>query len=296
MDGIICINKEKGYTSFSVIRELRKLLNIKKIGHGGTLDPLATGVLPIFIGKATKAADMIINKDKIYVVDLKLGVSTDTQDITGNIISSQYSYIDFDQFKNVVFSFVGEYSQIPPMYSALKVNGKKLYELARDGKEVLRAHRDVKIYKIDILEFDKSNQIAKLNVNCSKGTYMRTLCDDIGKSLGVGATLTGLIRTKTGDFSIDNSFTLEQIKNMCNNDTIKSNMIPIESVFSKYPKICLDEIDTKKFLNGVKLDISKIEYINGIDLYSIYDNLNSFIGLAKIDWDKNQLKINKIFF
>ncbi len=295
MNGIICINKEKNYTSFSVIRELRKILNIKKIGHGGTLDPLATGVLPIFIGKATKAADMIINKDKIYIVDLKLGVSTDTQDITGNIIYSQDSYIDFDQFKKTVFNFVGEYSQIPPMYSALKVNGKKLYELARDGKEVFRVHRDVKIYKIDILNFDKSNQTAKLNVNCSKGTYMRTLCDDIGKSLGVGATLTGLIRTKTGDFSIDNSFTLEQIKNMSINDTIKYNMIPIESLFSKYPKIFLNEIDTKKFLNGVKLDISKIKYINGIDLYSVYDDLNNFIGLAKIDWDKNQLKINKIF-
>ena len=210
MNGIIIIDKETGFTSHDVVAKMRGICGQRKIGHTGTLDPLATGVLPVCLGSATKLCDMLADRDKEYETELLLGTETDTQDITGQILARYPVDISEDRVKDAVFSFAGEYLQVPPMYSALKVGGKKLYELARAGKEVERKARPVQIYELEILEYRLP--VVRMRVACSKGTYIRTLCADIGQKLGCGGTMQSLRRTRVGGFSLEDACTLGQLQ------------------------------------------------------------------------------------
>ena len=223
MNGIIIIDKPLGRTSHDMVYEMRKVTGIKKIGHTGTLDPMATGVLPVCIGSATKMADMLTLSDKSYIAELVLGRTTDTQDADGKVLTECEVNCSEEEIRCAVNSFVGEIEQVPPMYSAIKQNGKKLYELARQGIEVERKPRKVTINSIDILEI--SGERVKIDVSCSKGTYIRTLCEDIGKKLGAGAYMNTLRRTRTGQFTIEESHTLSEIKELKENGGIESIII-----------------------------------------------------------------------
>ena len=254
--GIINVYKEAGYTSFDVVAKLRGILHIKKIGHTGTLDPDATGVLPVCIGKATKVCDLLTNKDKTYTATLLMGKSTDTYDISGTVTKEIEVNVTEKEVRKVIDSFIGEIEQVPPMYSAIKVNGKKLYELAREGKVIERKPRKVTIYNIEVI--DISLPRVTMIINCSKGTYIRSLCNDIGEKLGCCGCMESLIRNKVGDFSIDDAIIIEEIQSACNENRIEELIYPIDYVFSSYPKGVIKEESEKYALNGGKLRMSNL--------------------------------------
>ncbi|MFT5871610.1 MAG: tRNA pseudouridine55 synthase [Clostridium sp.] len=275
MNGILNIYKPTGITSFDVVRRIRKISNVKKVGHAGTLDPEASGVLPVCIGKATKAIDYIMGDFKIYEAQLKLGVTTDTYDREGKILSENEVTASDDEITHVINSFIGEIKQIPPMYSALKVNGKKLYELARAGIEIEREARPIVIYGIDIM--DIKVPYVKFRVKCSKGTYIRSLCYDIGELLKCGGMMWNLQRTATGQFHIEDAISIDDL----NNENINKHIMPIEKIFEKNTKITIEDRFVKFLLNGVvvkdKALTCKFEFDT---MYSIYNNDNDFIGIA----------------
>lgn len=259
MDGILNIYKEAGYTSHDVVAKLRGMLHQKKIGHTGTLDPDAVGVLPICLGKATKVCDLLTEKDKIYRAKLLLGTVTDTQDISGQVIKTEELCCDLTEqnILPVIQSFVGEYDQIPPMYSALKVQGKRLYDLARAGLVVERKPRRVQIMEISDLIISMEEKTVDFTVHCSKGTYIRTLCYDIGEKLGCGACMKSLQRIQTGSFKIENAFKLAQIEQKVQNNTLEEILIPIDRMFSDIPKCIVEEEELEKLLlNGNPLHLS----------------------------------------
>ena len=233
MDGIINIYKEKGYTSFDVVAKLRGILKMKKIGHTGTLDPDAEGVLPVCIGSATKLCDMLTDRSKEYLAVLRLGIVTDTQDMTGTVLQSKEAVSDEALVKQAVLSFVGEYDQIPPMYSALKVNGQKLCDMARQGKEIERKPRRVTIHKLEIMEMELP--LVTMRVHCSKGTYIRTLCHDIGQKLGCGGCMQSLVRTRVSEFTLDKALTLSQIESLRDGGRLAECIHPVDMVFSAFP-------------------------------------------------------------
>lgn len=272
MDGIIVINKEKEYTSHDVVAKLKKKLNISKVGHTGTLDPNATGVLPILIGKGTKFSKYLINHDKIYEVELELGKKTDTADIEGKIIEEKNvdeKYIK-ENLLQVLESFVGKQEQIPPMYSAIKKNGKKLYEYARAGEKVEIEPRKIEIYKIDLNKYDKN--IISFVVSCSKGTYIRSLCEDIAEKLNTLGYMKNLKRLQVGKFNIKDAVYIDDIDLKNVNDYL----ITLEEILRGIPCINLDEKKLKLFLNGVQLTDNNID-----GLYKIYV-ANKFIGTGTI--------------
>ncbi len=248
MNGIINIYKEKGFTSFDVVAKMRGILKVKKIGHTGTLDPDATGVLPVCIGNATKLVEFLADHDKEYIAELLLGVSTDTQDMTGTVLKEVPVSVSEEEVRNVVQSFVGEYMQIPPMYSALKVNGKKLYELARAGQEVERKARPVTFHEIEIVSMELP--MVTLRVVCSKGTYIRTLCHDIGEKLGCFGAMKSLLRTRVGNFSKENAVTLTQLEAYRDCGELQKVIIPVDSVFEALPKVYAKEAFIRLLDNG----------------------------------------------
>lgn len=273
MDGVIIINKQKNFTSHDVVNVIRKKLNIKKVGHTGTLDPNATGVLPILVGKATKISKYLIEHDKTYIATIKLGEKTDTGDSEGQVIEEKLVPTDLkkEDINNALQSFLGKQKQVPPMYSAIKINGKKLYEYAREGKEVKLEAREIEIYKIQLLEYKNSK--IKFEVECSKGTYIRTLCEDIAKKLGTVGYMEELQRTKVNNFKIGDSVLLDDITL----ENVEENLIKTEEVFKEKDKIELDNKKLELFLNGVKLtyDLPK-------DIYRIYNN-KQFIGIGIVE-------------
>lgn len=272
MDGIIVINKEKEYTSHDVVAKLKKKLNISKVGHTGTLDPNATGVLPILIGKGTKFSKYLINHDKIYEVQLELGKKTDTADVEGKIIEEKKvdeKYIK-ENLLQVLASFVGKQEQIPPMYSAIKKNGKKLYEYARAGEKVEIEARKIEIYKIDLNKYNKN--IISFVVSCSKGTYIRSLCEDIAEKLNTVGYMKNLKRLQVGEFNIRDAVYIDDIDLKNVNDYL----ITLEEILRGIPCINLDEKKLKLFLNGVQLTDNNID-----GLYKIYV-ANKFIGTGTI--------------
>lgn len=272
MDGIIVINKEKEYTSHDVVAKLKKKLNISKVGHTGTLDPNATGVLPILIGKGTKFSKYLINHDKIYEVELELGKKTDTADIEGKVIEEKNvdeKYIK-ENLLQVLESFIGKQEQIPPMYSAIKKNGKKLYEYARAGEKVEIEPRKIEIYKIDLNKYDKN--IISFVVSCSKGTYIRSLCEDIAKKLNTVGYMKNLKRLQVGEFNIKDAVYIDKIDFKNVND----HLITPEEILRGIPCINLGEKKLKLFLNGVQLTANNID-----GLYKIYV-ANKFIGTGTI--------------
>lgn len=235
-DGIINVYKEKGFTSFDVVAKMRGILGQRKVGHTGTLDPAAEGVLLVCAGKGTRLCDMLTDRDKTYRATLLLGTETDTQDTTGTVLSEKSTdFLKEEEVRDAILSFVGEYDQIPPMYSALKVDGKKLYELAREGKEVERKARSVKIHEI-IIESVNLPEVV-MTVSCSKGTYIRTLCHDIGEKLSVGGCMKGLLRTRAGRFFLEDSLTLSELQILKDQGRLSEAVLPVETVFSEYREI-----------------------------------------------------------
>jgi len=291
MDGIIVINKPFGKTSHDMVYFTRRLFGIKKVGHTGTLDPDATGVLPICIGKATKTAGMLTDTDKAYSAELVLGMTTDTLDASGEILTEQPVNVTKEEIIKAVNSFIGEVKQIPPMFSAIKKDGKKLYELARQGINVEREPRNVKIYDIKILDIDMENSIVKIDVECSKGTYIRTLCEDIGMKLGCGAYMNSLVRTKSAGFTLSNSHTVEQLQEMKENNILENVLIPLDTIFSDYEKIKLDEFLSKKAKSGIRIR-TKIAQ-NG-KIYRLYDENGKFMCISECV--NNELVLKKAFW
>ena len=281
MNGVIIVNKPSGITSQDVVTEIRKYLKIKSVGHAGTLDPLASGVLPILISKGTRISKYLIDHDKEYIATLRLGKQTDTGDITGEVIEESNvpeSAMDEENVKDVLASFIGEQSQIPPMYSAIKVGGKKLYEYARIGEKVEVKPRQIKIYDIELLNMNRDTMEIVFRVSCSKGTYIRTLCEDIAKELSTVGTMTALVRTKAGDFTLDKSIELEKLLTLSTDEIEKNYFIDIETAFKSSGSINLrSDNELKLFINGMML-VKKMKN----DVYRIYDKDRKFIGLGVI--------------
>ena len=289
MDGIVIINKEKEYTSHDVVAKVKKILNEKKVGHTGTLDPNATGVLPILLGKGTKLSKYLINHNKIYEATLKLGEKTDTADIEGKITEEKdvkKENLSQENVTKVLKEFIGKSKQVPPMYSAIKVNGKKLYEYARKGQTIEIKPREIEIFSIE-LQSITNNEIT-FKVHCSKGTYIRTFCENIAEKLETVGYMKSLKRTQVGNFKIDNSITIEELKNLIENnenididDILKNKIITVEEIFEKFKSINLDEKKLEMFLNGVMLTQNLDEGV-----YKIYNKNSEFIGTGTI---KNKL-------
>lgn len=283
MDGIIIINKPKGCTSHDIVHKAKKIFN-EKVGHTGTLDPMATGVLPLLIGKGTLCSKYLIEHDKIYKAKIQLGVKTDTADQEGNIIEKSQvddSIFNIEKIKNTLKNMIGKNLQTPPIYSAIKVKGKKLYEYARKGENVEIPKREITIYDIELTNIDEKNKTIEFKVHCSKGTYIRSLCEDIATNLGTIGYMSSLQRVKVGRFSIENSITIDDLeKNIKNDSYIKNHFISIEKLFENEPNIELNNRKLELFLNGVKLTH---DLKDGV--YKIYSN-NKFIGLGTV---KNNL-------
>ena len=278
MNGVLNIFKPKGMSSFDAVRVVKKVAGTGKVGHTGTLDPEATGVLPICIGKATKIIDYIMDSEKVYEVTLKLGIRTTTYDLEGEVLEERDpSHLTEEEILNAINSFKGEYSQIPPMYSALKQNGVRLYELARKGIEVERKGRLINIHNLEDIKIN--NPYISMKVTCSKGTYIRSLCYDIGEKLGVFATMTQLNRAKTSVFSQEKSININELTKENINDYILS----MEEALEKYDKIVVNKKYVKLLVNGVRVAdgrFTKDKVINN-KLYRVYDDENNFIGLGE---------------
>ena len=297
MNGIINVYKEKGYTSHDVVAVLRKIAGQKKIGHTGTLDPDATGVLPVCLGRATKLCDLLTDRDKTYEAVLLLGKTTDTQDISGAILKEQPTdHLNEAEVTKVIESFKGTYDQIPPMYSALKVNGKKLYELAREGKTVERKSRKVTIYQIHIKEIQLPR--VRMEVTCSKGTYIRTLCHDIGNLLGTGGCMEELTRTKVGRFELKDSLKLEELRDLAQNGRLEDALIPLDQMFSELQSVVPAEKYIPKAYNGndfFRNQLSETGKFCSGEKVSVYDAKGHFIGIYRYMEDKKMFHLVKMF-
>lgn len=277
MNGIIIINKSKGCTSHDVVYKVKKIFN-EKVGHTGTLDPMAEGVLPILIGNGTLLSKYLINHDKKYIVKLQLGEKTDTADSEGKVIETQVVKDELLNEKNIneiLKSFIGKQEQIPPIYSAIKVNGKKLYEYARKGQDIELKPRQIEIYDINLISYSSEEKQIEFEVFCGKGTYIRSLCEDIANKFETVGYMKELKRTQVGDFKIENSLTIEEIEENMDND---KKIISIEKIFENNKSIKLEDKKLQHFLNGVKLTQ---KYEDGI--YKIYDKNNNFIGIGIIE-------------
>lgn len=296
--GIINVYKEAGFTSFDVVAKLRGILKIKKIGHTGTLDPDATGVLPVCVGKATKLCDMLTDKDKVYECVMLLGVETDTYDMSGKILSKKSVLSTEEEVKDAINHFVGDIMQVPPMYSALKVNGKKLYELAREGKEVERKPRPVTIFSIDILSISLPE--VSIRIHCSKGTYIRSLCHDIGELLGCGCAMKSLVRTRVSQFDISDAKTLDEIEKIAKNGNIDGIMIGIADVFDAYGTVFVipTEEALKHAINGAKIPSTEVfaEAISSFEegeKYRVFLPDNRFLGIYS--YQESNFVLEKMF-
>lgn len=296
LNGMINIYKQKGFTSHDVVAKARGILRERKIGHTGTLDPEAEGVLPICIGKATKLVPYLSKADKCYEAEVILGAYTTTEDATGEIVEAFDVNVSKEQVEKVIQSFAGDYSQVPPMYSALKMNGVKLYELARQGIVVERPARHVKIHEITLLEWYDEKRF-KIRVHCSKGTYIRTLCTDIGKKLGCGAHMGYLLRTQVGQFHLENSLTLKQLEQA--KEDIQPYLTTIESFFENYPKLKINAAGEKFLKNGNPLSLNMVEAFDETmkkDFVRIYNMQDEFSALYKWQESKNSLQVEKMFY
>lgn len=295
MNGYLLINKPKGPTSHDVIYRVRKIAKTKKVGHTGTLDPMATGLMVVCIGSATKAADYITNGNKAYLATMKLGFVSDTLDITGEVTPLPKKYISEAELKDVFSSFIGEYEQIPPMYSAKKVAGKKLYELARKGQTVERKSVLVSIFRLEIQSIE--NDTVTFYVECSKGTYIRSLIDDIGQKLNYGAIMTDLKRVKSGQFSLESSkaYTLEELEEM---DNIAPLLHPVDTAFVNYPKYTVTPHFERLIKNGIMVDLKRLglshETENG-KRFRVYGEDGNFFAVMEI-FEQEFLKLKTTFF
>ena len=298
IDGIILVNKPQGFTSFDVVAKMRGICGTRKIGHAGTLDPMASGVLPIFVGNATKACDCAPVQDKSYRAVMRLGFTTDTLDITGKVLTQSEVKASKEDVMRVIDEFVGEITQIPPMYSAVKIGGKKLYQLAREGKTVERPERRITIYSIDLVDCNEEKNEYTIDVSCSKGTYIRTLCDDIGAKLGCGAVMTELTRTSALGFSLDDCFTLEELDELKTQDNLESAVTDVSYLFESLIKVSLNHHDAYYFCNGIKMEAKRLgcEGLEGdFSVCELLENgENLFLGVAFVQPD-GIVKLKKLF-
>ena len=295
--GVINIYKEKGYTSHDVVAKLRGILKQKKIGHTGTLDPDAEGVLPVCLGRATKLCDLLTDKDKTYRAVMLLGTVTDTQDISGTVLQKKEVNVSEEEVQEAIRSFEGAFDQIPPMYSALKVNGKRLYELAREGKEVERKPRPVTIFEIKTESIELPRVV--MTVKCSKGTYIRTLCHDIGEKLGCGGCMEQLIRTKAGRFSIEESFKISEVEQKMQEGTIGEILTAVDQMFLNCRKVTAKQEYQKLLENGNPLEIGcqKEEgCFQDQEQIRVYDENGVFYGIYRFEKERNGFWPVKIFF
>ena len=285
IQGILAVDKPQGWTSFDVVAKLRGVLKIKRLGHAGTLDPMATGVLPVFVGKATKACDILPDGRKAYTAGFKLGVRTDTLDITGEVLETKDFDVSRAQLEEAKEQFVGEITQLPPMYSAVKVDGKRLYQLAREGKTVERKPRKCVVHSIEITAYDSTSGEGRLDISCEKGTYVRTVIDDIGQALGTGAVMTSLIRTYSAGFDIKDCRTIEEIEQICQQGRLGEIIMPTHKAFELYEDICLDGRLTALYKNGVKLFARQVKAEIKADgrLYRVFGAQGEFLGLGRFE-------------
>lgn len=293
IDGMMNVYKEKGFTSHDVVAKLRGILRQKKIGHTGTLDPDAEGVLPVCLGSGTRLCDMLTDKDKTYVAVLRLGVVTDTQDAGGTVLSQREVNVTPEQVEEALGSFVGAYDQIPPMYSALKVNGRKLYELAREGVSVERAARRVTIHEIQILRMDLP--LVEFRVTCSKGTYVRTLCQDVGEKLGCGGCMDQLLRTRVSDFCVEDALTLDQIEKLAREGRLEEHVVPVEAAFLDLEKARVKASSEKLLLNGNPLFPTDFDDTVGKGRIRVYDARDSFAAIYQYRPEKQGFWPEKMF-
>ena len=296
--GIINVYKEAGYTSHDVVARLRGICGQKKIGHTGTLDPDAVGVLPVCLGNGTRLCDMLTDRRKEYIATLRLGMMTDTQDISGKVLEEREVLVSPPEVRKVILSFLGDSMQIPPMYSALKVNGKKLYELAREGKEVERAARPITVYGIEVLQEEHPEYVFK--VECSKGTYIRTLCHDIGEQLGCGGVMTKLIRSRVGEFEIEKAHTLDELQRLADQGILSETIVPVEKMFEDYPALVVKESSHKVIQNGNQLKkedfLENTEEIADGKEIRVYSHQNIFFGIYRYEKRRKLFSPVKMFF
>lgn len=287
MNGILLIDKEQDWTSNDVVAKLKGILHERRIGHSGTLDPMATGLLVVFVGRATRAVEFAEGHDKRYVAGLKLGTSTETQDITGTVLEEKQVNVSEEELKSALEKFTGDIMQIPPMYSAIKVNGQRLYDIARKGGEVERKARPVTIYGIEIVGRDGEDYL--LDVKCSKGTYIRTLCNDIGEELGCGACMSSLRRIEAGEYSVDNAVKIGEIQRLANDGKAEERLLPADSIFADKPECIVNTGAEKKIRcgNAVKTNMPEGEY-------RVYSETGEFLMLGKSE--NGMMKTIKSFF
>ena len=273
MNGIVIVDKPQGWTSQDVTARLRRVFNTRRIGHGGTLDPMATGVLPVFVDRATRGVEFFEHAEKIYEATLRLGLTTDTEDVTGTVLAQRDVGISEEEFLGILPQFRGKIQQIPPMYSALKVNGQKLCDLARKGKEVERQPREIEIFQLECLEFN--GDTARLRVHCSKGTYIRTLCKDIGEALGCGGCMAALRRVQAGEYTIDEAVPLEELLESA---APEKYLRPVDSMFRNYPAVTLTANQEKRCRNGGAFTLNLLD-----GTYRAYAQSGEFLMLAKVE-------------
>ncbi len=292
MTGIICLDKPSDMTSFMAVKRASRLLGVKKAGHTGTLDPMATGLLVIMLGHCTRFIELLPEHKKSYTARVRLGITTDTLDITGEVLTEYDVSVTIEQLLEASNQFKGDILQTPPMYSALKKDGERLYDLARKGIEIEREQRLITIEKLEIYDFDGIE--FSMNVTCSAGTYIRSLCDDIGKLLGCGAVMTELRRTAANGFSIENAVTLEELEILVKEKSFTNKIVSIEDALMSYPEIIVTAPQANRFSNGGELDYARLHKNLDAEIYRVYSPERKLLGLGEIDEDKSSLSVKRV--
>lgn len=292
MTGIICLDKPKGMSSFMAVKRASRILGVKKAGHTGTLDPMATGVLVVMLGHSTRFIELLPEHKKSYTARVKLGITTDTLDITGEVLTQSPVSVTEEQLLSVANGFKGDILQTPPMYSALKKDGERLYDLARKGIEVTREQRQITIEKLEIYDFDGTD--FSMDVTCSAGTYIRSLCDDIGRELGCGAVMTELRRTSANGFSIETAVTLEELETLVNENNIQSVLTSVEDALLSYNEITVTKPQANRFHNGGGLAYDRLHGNYPIGVYRVYSPERKLLGLGEIKEEKGDLEVRRV--
>ena len=295
MTGILLIDKPQGFTSFDVVAKVRGIAATRKAGHGGTLDPMATGVLPLFLGSATKACDILPNQTKAYLAQFQLGVVTDTQDMTGKVLEEHPVQAGRREVEEALNGFRGKFLQVPPMYSAVWVNGQRLYDLAREGREVEREPRPVEVHRLELVRAEEEKHLYTVEVSCSKGTYIRTICHDIGRLLGCGASLTALRRTQSSGWRVEDAITIPRAQALADRGELESALLPVESAFLLYPELVLSRKDSGHFVNGVRMTARRFRVGPENGTMRIKSEDGAFLGLGAVDGPSGELRLIKLF-
>lgn len=297
VQGILCMHKPQEFTSFDVIGKLRGILHMKRLGHTGTLDPMATGVLPILVGRAARACDILTEHDKCYRASFQLGLETETEDVWGQVVKRYPDmHVTREEILQKLPLLTGEIQQIPPMYSAVSVNGQRLYELARKGIVIDRPARTVQVYRLELTKWDEATQQGELELFCGKGTYVRTIISDLGRLLGGGAIMTALCRTMACGFTLEDCYSFEDVKAFCEQGELSQHLVCVDRLFASLPELHFTEKQAFLYGNGVKLALSRMDGIQeGVTLYRVYDEKNQFMGTALAEPETDSLRIGKNF-